>query len=366
LDYRVVHVGTSLETHGGISAVLKVVVDDAEEKVSHIVTHCDGSVLKRVRVFTSGWLSLVRDLTFRPDHAIYHIHSSARGSWVRKTICVLTIKLFKRPVILHMHGSEFVKFYEREIGPIGRLCVRSVLGAVDIIVALSPEWAVFLQKLAPQTHAAVIPNAVTIPPALGEAHWSPGQPWRIVCLGRLGARKGTFDLLRAFARLREPAELSLAGDGEIELARSLAQELGVVPRVKLLGWIDAEDRAKVLSGAHIFALPSYAEGLPMALLEAMSYGLPIISSPVGGIPTLISNGTNGLLVTPGDTAALTQAIERLMSDPKEAARIGAAGRQTVKEHYAVAAFRAALHELHAELAAKYWGPRHGLAQPKLS
>lgn len=365
MEYRVVHVGTSLETRGGVSAVLRVIFDDTEERLSHIVTHCDGSVLRRIRVFVSGWLSLVRSLLSGPA-TIYHVHSASYGSWVRKTICVLTIKVFKRPVILHMHGAEFAKFYESKVGRMGRVCVRSVLRSADAIVALSPEWADFFRKLAPRARIAVIPNAVAIPPALSEAHWSRGQTWRIVCLGRLGERKGTFDLLRAFARLGEAAELSLAGDGEIDRAQALAQKLGVAARVHLPGWIDAETRAVLLSGAHIFVLASYAEGLPMALLEAMSYGMPVISTPVGGIPTLINNGTNGLLVNPGDTAALTQAIERLMSDPKEAARIGASARQTIKEHYDAAAFRAALHRLHAGLAAKYWGSKHAQAQPKLS
>ncbi|MFZ1989504.1 MAG: glycosyltransferase family 4 protein [Alphaproteobacteria bacterium] len=365
MGYRVIHVGTSLETRGGISAVLKVILGGSEEKLSHIVTHCDGSVLKRIMTFMRGWIALVRSLLSGAP-AIYHIHSASYGSWARKSICVLTVRLFRRPMILHMHGGGFKKFYETKVGPLGRVCVRGILRSADAIIVLSPEWAEFFKELAPRVAVVVIPNAVAIPPRLDEAHWSGTHAWRIACLGRLWERKGTWDLLRAFAQLEQSAELSLAGDGEIERARSLAQELGVAERVKLLGWIDAETRAQVLSEAHIFALPSYVEGLPMALLEAMSYGLPVISTPVGGIPTLIKHGVNGILIEPGDVISLQQALRHLMTNPNEAVRLGAAARRTIEERYDAAVFRASLHKLHADLAQARCADSRGLARAKLS
>ncbi|HXZ67436.1 MAG TPA: glycosyltransferase family 4 protein, partial [Alphaproteobacteria bacterium] len=275
------------------------------------------------------------------------------GSWMRKTICVLTIKLFRRPVILHMHGGEFRKFYETKVGPLGRAGIRMILRLVDAIIALSPEWAEFYLKLAPKTRVTVIANAVAIPPALSDARLLHVERWRIVCVGRLAERKGTFDLLRAIGPLGDTVELWLAGDGDLDLARSLAHELGISQRVELLGWIDADARASLLSGAHIFALPSHAEGLPMALLEAMSYGLPVISTPVGGIPSLVENEVNGILIGPRDVEALTTAIKQLTEDPKRASRLGAAARKTIEERYDASAFRAKLHELHAEVAEKY-------------
>ena len=354
MRYRVAHVGTSLETRGGISAVLKVVFDDKQEELSHIVTHCDGSVAGRVFTFARGWVALIASL-LRRKTTIYHIHSASYGSWARKSLCVLTIKLFARPVVLHMHGAEFAKFYENKLGASGRASVRSILNRVDAIIALSPEWAEFYRKLAPQTRVMVIPNAVAIPPALNETHWQSADHWRIACLGRLGQRKGTFDLLRAFAGLDRNPELCLPGDGEIDRARSLAQELGVDSRVDFPGWIGPEKRAEILASTHVFALPSYAEGLPMALLEAMSYGLPVVSTPVGGIPTLIEDGANGILVAPGDIDALAQSLKQLMDNPKQAVALGAAARKTIIERYDASAFRAALHKLHAEIAAKYFG-----------
>ncbi len=311
LAYRVVHVGTSLETRGGISAVLDVIFDDAEEELSHIVTHCDGSVLKRITTFIAGWLSLLKSLIYG-RRAIYHVHSASYGSWMRKSICILTIDLFKQPIILHMHGGGFRSFYESNVGLLGRLFVRTVLRKTDVVVVLSSEWEEFFKKIVPQVDVVVIPNAVAIPPALKEAHWLKAGVRQITCLGRLWQRKGTWDLMHACAQLGEACELYLAGDGEIERARSLADELGIGSRVQLPGWIDAKSRDEILSGTHVFVLASYMEGLPMALLEAMSYGLPVISTPVGGIPSLIESGVNGLLIEPGDIAGLTQSIGWLM------------------------------------------------------
>ena len=367
MDYRVIHVGTSLKTRGGISAVLKVIFDDKEERLSHIVTHCDGSVLKRMATFVGGWMSLVCSL-FTKAPAIYHIHSASYGSWVRKAFCVLTIKSFRQPVILHMHGGGFKTFYESKVGPVGRACVRRILRSVDTIITLSPEWAEFYQTLAPRVPVVIVPNAVVVPKGLDEAHWLNASIWRIVCLGRLGERKGTWDLLRAFAQLGGACELHLAGDGELECARALARELGVTARVKVHGWIGAEERAAILSCAHVFALPSYVEGLPMALLEAMSYGLPVIATPVGGIPTLIEPGTNGVVVRAGDVGGIRDALAQLMSNPGEAARLGASARKHIMERYDAGVFYASLRRLHADVAAKYWGedPRLRSAHAGLS
>jgi glycosyltransferase involved in cell wall biosynthesis len=149
-------------------------------------------------------------------------------------------------------------------------------------------------------------------------------------LGRLGNRKGGYDLMNAFAALpdalRLRARLVLAGDGDVEGMRKLAEPLNAdgVERVRVLSWIDAQERDRLLSESDVFVLPSYAEGVPMSLLEAMAAGLPSITTPVGGIPDVFSHGTEGLLVNPGDRAQLTSAMVQLIND--ETARLQAGRR----------------------------------------
>jgi len=161
---------------------------------------------------------------------------------------------------------------------------------------------------------------------------------RILFLGRLGERKGTFDLVRAFAALaaRFPhARLVCAGDGAIAEIKSLASSLGVSDRVDCPGWLSAEAARSELARAEVFALPSYAEGLPMALLEAMAAGKPVVVGSVGGIPSVVSNDVNGVLVRPGDQAALVVALGRLLGDAQLRRRLGFAARQTIEDGYSL-------------------------------
>lgn len=106
----------------------------------------------------------------------------------------------------------------------------------------------------------------------------------------------------------------LGGDGEASAARALAQRLGIVDRVETPGWMTGATKAQWLARATIYALPSYAEGLPMSVLEAMAAGAPVVATPVGGISDVLSDGVHGLLVPPGDVVALVAALARLLDD----------------------------------------------------
>ena len=136
-------------------------------------------------------------------------------------------------------------------------------------------------------------------------------------LRHLGVRKGSYDLISAIAEL-EPAvrdllHVTLAGDGEVTQVRAAAEPLGAAVTVR--DWAGPAERDELLAAAEVLALPSYDEGLPMALLEAMAAGLVPLTTPVGGIPEAITDGVNGLLIPPGDVPALASAFTRLVEDP---------------------------------------------------
>ncbi|MGH8327317.1 MAG: glycosyltransferase family 4 protein, partial [Steroidobacteraceae bacterium] len=111
--------------------------------------------------------------------------------------------------------------------------------------------------------------------------------------------------------------------------------LGIGERVDCPGWLDQDRKSAELAAATAFVLPSYAEALPMALLEAMSWRLPVIATPVGGIPQVIEHEANGLLVTPGDIEGTAAAMARLMRESALASRLGAAARRTIEESYSL-------------------------------
>ncbi|MGB3519076.1 MAG: glycosyltransferase family 4 protein, partial [Elainellaceae cyanobacterium] len=157
---------------------------------------------------------------------------------------------------------------------------------------------------------------------------------KIIFLGRIGHRKGSFDVIKAFAKAMPhfscPVILQMAGDGEIEKAKQLVKSFQLEDQIHLLGWIGQDQRNQVLSESNIFVLPSYNEGLPLSLLEAMSWGLPVITSPVGGIPEVIEHNKNGILCTPGDVNTLSESLINLVEDKAYRTRLGAQARKCIQ------------------------------------
>jgi glycosyltransferase involved in cell wall biosynthesis len=160
----------------------------------------------------------------------------------------------------------------------------------------------------------------------------PGQ--RAIFVGRLDAVKGVPLLIEAFAAVREAhpeARLAVVGDGPARAAlEAQAAALGIAAATEFLGYRAQDEVADLLAGADLLVLPSFAEGLPVVLMEAMASGLPVIATRVAGVAELVEDGVSGLLVPPGDVESLAAALRRLLADPALGARMGAAGRAQVE------------------------------------
>jgi glycosyltransferase involved in cell wall biosynthesis len=227
-----------------------------------------------------------------------------------------------RPLVLHAHGSEFDQFH-RKLPAAVRRNVNRTLQRANVFITLSSQWRDFYVEECEISPAqiVVLPNPVSVP-----AH-APDRgshtTVQFLHLGRLGERKGGYDLVDAFAGLpeglRNRARLVLAGDGDVDGVRKRAEPLGSA--VEVLSWVDARERDRLLTQSDVFALPSRAEGVPMALLEAMAYGLPSITSPVGGIPDVFRGGVDGTFVTPGDVDQIRAAMAKYIAD--DSARLSA-------------------------------------------
>jgi glycosyltransferase involved in cell wall biosynthesis len=308
---QLVMLGTSMDTKGGISSVVRLYMSGGlfcSWNATYIPTHCDGNFAKKVAMAASAWLKV--GLLLRRD-IVLHIHSASRASFWRKCFFIVPAVLARRPVIFHLHGAEFAEFYKSECGPFRKSVVRWILNHCSTIVVLSTFWRSFLEGVT-RVHIEVIPN-----PAVDlSSHFGPTPtPFTLLFLGRLGRRKGIFTLLESLVNVvrRFPkTSLLCGGDGDIDLAREHATALGVDRNVKFLGWVDGDEKVKLLRSSTIYVLPSFAEGVPISVLEAMSAGLPVVSTTVGGIPDVITTGVEGILVPPGDITALTSAICSLL------------------------------------------------------
>jgi len=176
----------------------------------------------------------------------------------------------------------------------------------------------------------------------------------VLMMGRLGERKGTYDLLAAIPQVlaRCPhTRFVLAGDGDLERCRALVAAQPWRDRVVIPGWTSGDARLRLYREADLFVLPSYNEGLPMGILEAMSFGLPVVSTPVGGIPELVEHGRSGLLVQPGDVPALGDAICDLLSDVNRLAAFGQHAKNIVDNRFELGRIAARFGHLYGALSA---------------
>lgn len=320
---------------GGIAAVIRT-LDESELArrfdLVYVETHADAGALGKAYRALSGIARAAGLLAARKVDLVY-LHTSSDYSLRRKAVVAVFAGLLRRPYVVHVHGSHFDSWY-REAARWEQFLVRWTLGRAALVIALSPIWVARLEAIV-ECEATAIPNPVAIPDE--HAGLTSSEPC-IVSLGRLGERKGSLTVVHAFALLahRYPsARLVLAGDGDVEAVGGAARRLGVDHRVQLPGWIGPEERARTLLGATVFVLPAREEGLPVALLEAMAYGLPALVSPVGGIPDVFVEGRHGYFVPPDDPEALAARLVHILDDPGAAREMGQHARADAAEHFAV-------------------------------
>lgn len=235
---------------------------------------------------------------------------------------------------------------------LGRLTAR----LSDRVVAPSRATARELARDYGVAGAAVIPNGVApLPPAEAgaEAPSVPAGSPVVLYAGRLRTRKAVAVLLEAFARLRREvpgAALVLVGDGEQRPAlEDQARRLGIEKAVRFTGAVPRDEMARRLAAADLFCLPSLYEGFPLAILEAMAAGLPVVATAVAGVPEAVEHGVTGLLVPPEDADALARALGELARDPERRRLLGEAGRRKLEGELAIPGIAAAYLDLWREL-----------------
>jgi glycosyltransferase involved in cell wall biosynthesis len=283
----------------------------------------------------------------RPE--LLHLHVSSRASFWRKAMFMWIARAFGIPYLLHLHGSEFAVFYEQECGPFAQARVRSAFAHARSVIVLSEAWAQWVRRNCPGSRLKIIFNPVLVPADTPAAAERP--PDSLLFLGRLGPRKGCYVLLEALRAVRAEfpsVRLLMGGDGEVDKVVARAAELGLAAHVQALGWVDAEERGRWLRSAAVYVLPSFHEGLPMSILEAMAAGLPIVSTTVGGIPEAVTDGQEGLLVPPGDPEALARALCRVLSSATVREQMGLAARKRVLHEFAAAAVVPRLESLYRQ------------------
>ena len=238
-------------------------------------------------------------------------------------------------------------FYQTECSWLGRWLVHSVFRHAGAVLVLSTTWAEAVRPFSVPAPRYVVPNPIRFSGVRPGAR----NGFSLLFTGRLGQRKGVFDLVEAFARVMEQvpsARLACCGDGQVVECRQRVQALGLSRQVEIPGWIEADALQHLLTEADIFVLPSYDEGLPMSLLEAMAAELAVVTTPVGGIPDLIEDGVNGFLVQPGDIDGLAARLIALLANPEQRLAVAAKARETVTQNFSAEHVQGRLEEIYRQ------------------
>lgn len=329
---KVIMVGPSLDSQGGIAAVANGYIAAGIKDIcsfEYIETTRPGSGVSKVLAGIQAYSKFCRAL---PDCDIVHIHIGAGVSPARKTLFAKAAKRAGKLVILHEHRGILPELY-REGGDAFARKNRELYSLADVAIVLSEEWRLFFsENVCDSSKIRVLHNSVAAPvdaPVLGEAQ-------RVLFLGHMTDVKGPDILIRAIpeiVKLHPDCRFVFAGDGDEKPYRALALELGVQDSCEFVGWVSGVEKDSLLRSCPIYCQPSRNEGMPMALLEAMGYGRACVATRVGGIPQVVEDGVDGLLVDSLDYKGIANAINTLLDCNREASRLGASARLKVQKQF---------------------------------
>jgi glycosyltransferase involved in cell wall biosynthesis len=269
---------------------------------------------------------------------IVHVHTSAGLSFIRKSILSLIALKYAKKVILHLHASRFYDFYINQPNPFLRFYIRVILSRVTCVVPLCRDWKNEIDRLNIVKNVRILNNPVDL--EVDGALFAKGKRNKsrinLLFMGEFESRKGIIDLLEAISMLRKKNEkftLFLCGKGTLgAYVDSFVSANSLAENIVNCGWVSGQKKKKLLSNTDIFILPSYNEGVPIAILEAFSYGIPVISTNISGIPELVIDNRNGMLITPGDKIGLYLGILKLIENPELRQRFGCNNVLDVKKY----------------------------------
>lgn len=333
---RVLMLGPSKESMGGIATVIKnfhiyFKCDDID--MIYLDTWKEGDLSERLKVTLVSLLKFIKYMIIGKID-IVHVHMAQGGSFYRKSLMIIIGKLFRKNILLHMHASQFDKFYLNSNNML-KSYIKLILKLPTKIIVLSQQWKVFYRQIT-DNEIIIVNNAVLV-----DKYKYNNNGNIISFMGRLCERKGIYDVLKIADKILEEHKefkIYLCGDGDVERVKNIILKKGLSNRVIVTGWINDDNKDEILKSSIVNILPSYNEGMPMAILETMARGIPNISTNIGGIPNVIKNYDNGILISPGDTKELFNTLNYLLSNKKMRMDISIKAYETIKYKFSIESY----------------------------
>lgn len=326
---NVLMVGPGRKVMGGISTVVNSYYElGLNQKINmiYLPTMEDVNKIKKLILAVNAYLKF-RSVVKKCD--VVHVHMAAQASYTRKALFVRKAKKAGKKVIIHQHAADFDEFFLKQSDDTRRKDIKTVFGLADKVIVLSEEWEEFFAKnICDSNKIVVIHNGVIIPDYEKKSYDDHG----VLFLGRLGKRKGTYDLLKAIPLILKvvpDAMFYLGGDGDVEECKKIATNACFADHLRFLGWVLHNTKEEYFKKCSTFILPSYHEGMPISVLESMAYGLATVSTNAGGIPQIIDNGIDGYRIEAGDVQAFVETLSNLIVDSEKKRILGTAARKKI-------------------------------------
>jgi glycosyltransferase involved in cell wall biosynthesis len=298
-----------------------------------------GGLGQGLRTLLAGLWSVPRfaGCVLRSSPDVVHIFANMHWGFWRAGAMVLIARLLGCRIAFHPLGA-IDQFYPGS-GAVGRWLISFLLNRADVILVQSPGLAGIVSEYTDRAVRGIF-NGIDLTPFSGNGSARERDDLEegpmFLSVGDLGHNKGTWDIIEAASMIAPDhpnAKWVFVGRGDFDDLRARARTAGIEGQVEFRGAVSDEEKINAYLEAAIFLLPSYGEGQPLSILEAMAAGLPVISTPVGSIAEVIEQETNGLLIPPGDRGALAAAMGRLASDTDLRQRMGQANRERARSRF---------------------------------
>lgn len=284
-------------------------------------------LVKFLRAVVSYIQTLVL-LIFDSRIKVLHIHTASYNSFKRSSYWVSLGRLFNKKIVLHIHGGGFKEYYKTN-----PQWIKSVLDKSDCLVVLSDTWKKYFDGELGCKNVEIVENIVPSPEV--SKMKKEDNKLHLLFMGLITEQKGIFDLLEMINEHKELQDrifLHVGGNGKVQEFLDMVEKFNLKSCVKFEGFVSGQKKIDLLNIADAYILPSYIEGVPISILESMSYSLPILSTPVGGIPEVVHNGVNGILFTPGNKEEIYNAINTLLNNRNTLKEMGLKSYTMITKH----------------------------------
>lgn len=332
---RILEIGPSRNrTKGGMATVIEQINNskllNEEFDIDFFESYIDTGKIRSIIFSVCAWVRFL--FTFK-QFDIYHIHMASNGSFFRKSLYINVAFWRGKKVIIHVHGGGFLEFYENSKF---KSFILETLNKANLILVLSDNLKKAFNEILHLNNVEILSNgvetnSVKIPSLSSQAND------KFCFFGKICEDKGVYDLVKAIylVKLHHPSiKCYFCGVGEKDKLVAIIKQYNLEENCIYLGWIESSQKQKVMSSCSTLILPSYSEALPMCILEAMSFGLAIISTNVGAVSEVVRD-KNGFIIEPGDVESLAETIKLILDNKVDLNEISINNIERIKTNYSL-------------------------------